>query len=219
MVSLFKRFRRSESGVTLIEGLITFPIMILVIVSFVEFGYAVTQWSQSARAVAIGARLAAVSDPMAPDFASLATGITGTAGNPILSTALTVSCTGASPTGTLSTCNSAAFNRILYGTDGVCSSTIGTSTPGMCDINRRIGPANVIVSYTRNGLGYVGRVDGPVVTVTVELRDMNFQFFLVGKIIGLSRVAIPATPVSVTGEDLASCAIPNRTATSFSAPC
>jgi Flp pilus assembly protein TadG len=207
MVSFASRFRRQEAGVSLVEGLIVFPIVLLTISTFVEFGYAVYQWNQTSKAVAVGARLAAVSDPVATDFDS-ALADTGQAGDSP-STSPAVAVCGASDAARFgeaaaSACDTDGLNRLVFGTDGVCDASIGTSIPGMCDLNPGISPANVRISYYRSGLGYAGRPLGPVASVTVEMRNLNFRFFLVGALLGLDSILIPALPVTITGEDLCS---------------
>lgn len=220
MVTRLARFRRSDSGVTLIEGLIVFPLMLTVIITFVEFGYAIFQWEQTGRAIAIGARVAAVSDPVAPeaDFTTLGNYGTGVTGEPVTGTVARTSCVGDVAATGLPKCT-AKFNRILFGSDGICRTAYGGAYPGMCDVNPQIQPRHVIVTYTRNGLGYFGRDSGPVVGVTVQLRDLNFRTFLLGPLLGLTSIPIPRSPVTVTGEDLATCANPDRSATDFSSPC
>ncbi|AWB49510.1 pilus assembly protein TadE [Gemmobacter aquarius] len=214
------RFRRSESGVTLIEGLIVFPLMLTVIITFVEFGYAVFQWEQTGRAIAIGARVAAVSDPVAQetDFKTLGSYSAGLPGDPVGGDTVRVSCVGDGATAGLAKCTQ-DFNRILYGSDGICKTAYGGALPGMCDVNPRIKAENVIVTYTRNGLGYIGRDAGPVVNVTVQLRNLNFSTFLLGPLLGIRSIPIPFSPVTVTGEDLSTCNNPARSATTFSNPC
>nr|WP_241741529.1 TadE/TadG family type IV pilus assembly protein [Gemmobacter straminiformis] len=208
----------------MIEGLIVFPLVLTVIITFVEFGYAVFQWSQTGKAVAVGARLAAVSTPVAPGYATLdddyVSSSTLLAGEPVPAATVSTSCAIASRGAgeTYSICNSDAL-RFIRGSDGVCNPNYGTGVAGMCDLNPRIEGKNVIVTYTRAGLGYVGRVSGPVPTVTVQTRDIPFYFFFVGALFGLNRIDMPVSPVTVTGEDMASCANPATTATSFSTPC
>ena len=54
----------------------------------------------------------------------------------------------------------------------------------------------------QTGMGFAGRLGGPVPTITVSLQNLPFQFFFLG---GLMRfVNIPNIPASVTitGEDL-----------------
>jgi len=220
MVTRLARLRRGESGATLVEGLIVFPLMLTVIIAFVEFGYAIFQWEQTGRAIAIGARIAAVSDPVvdAADFQTLGGYAAGLPGDPVGGAVARVSCVGDGATAGLDECT-ADFNRILFGSDGVCRTSYGGALAGMCDVNGRIQASNVIVTYTRNGLGYIGRDAGPVVNVTVQLRDLNFNTFFLGPLFGITTIPIPLSPVTVTGEDLATCNNPSRDATAFSNPC
>jgi len=77
---------------------------------------------------------------------------------------------------------------------------------GMCDFAPFISAENVRVTYYRSGLGYVGRPFGPVSTITVELRQLSFDFLFADKLIpGLTSLTIPAQPVSITSEDVNNC--------------
>lgn len=231
MVTRLARFRRSESGVTLIEGLIVFPLMLTLIIGFVEFGYGIFQWEQTGRAIAVGARLAAVSDPVVPkaDYNALAVYSGGSPGDPVPPTdvskspdvLLRASCIGAATAGvSLPTCVSARFDKIWFGSDSTCSLNYGGAVPGICDVNPALQKSSIVVSYTRDGLGYVGRTSGPVVNVTVYLREAYFRTFLIGPLFKVDRlIPIPRSPVTVTGEDLASCNTPAYTTTDFWTPC
>ncbi|MEK6204123.1 MAG: pilus assembly protein, partial [Amylibacter sp.] len=55
------KFINNQDGVSLVEALITFPVLLLTIAVFVEFGFMVFQYNQTAKAVQLGARLASVS--------------------------------------------------------------------------------------------------------------------------------------------------------------
>jgi len=193
-------FRRSEDGTTLVEGLLVFPILLMVFAALIEFGFAVFQWNQAVKAVQLGARLAAVSDPLPEDMSALTADYTGVPqGQPTPTSPVTVSC-GAGE----AACNPARLNRLIYGSDGACDADYGTSLPGMCDFNPSIGPSNVRISYHRSGLGYVGRPWGPVVTVTLELDGLTFNLPFMGALLGINNMTIPAHPVTVTSEDLCS---------------
>ena len=72
----------------------------------------------------------------------------------------------------------------------------------MCDLNGLIRPENIRVTYYRSGLGYVGRPAGPVVSITVETRNLNFDFYFLAALLGLENITIPAHPVTITSEDL-----------------
>lgn len=200
MVRFGRRFRDNEDGISLVEGMIVFPLVLLAYATFVEFGFALFQWNQTINAMQLGARLAAVSDPLTGDLSALEADYPSDQGGPTPATPLSVSC-GAGATA----CNEDRMNRLIFGSDGTCNPASGTSIPGMCDLHPQIRANNVLITYHRSGLGYVGRPSGPVVTVTVEARNLTFNFFFLGALLGLNALEIPAHPVTVTGEDLSSC--------------
>lgn len=199
MVGRARRFRQDENGISLVEGLIVFPLVLLAYATFVEFGFALFQWNQTVKAMQLGARLAAVSDPLPVDMSALTADYPSDQGGPTPVAAQSVSC-GAGSTA----CDAARMNRLIFGDDGSCTPAAGTLL-GMCDLHPQIGADNVLITYHRSGLGYVGRPDGPVVTVTVEARNLTFNFFFLGALLGLNSLEIPAHPVTITGEDLSSC--------------
>ena len=205
---LFKRFRRETKGVVLAEALLTLPIVLLMVTAMVELGMGMYQWNQTVRAVQIGARLAAVSSPLATNYdASLGAGFTDSngdalpEGDPIPSGNNSISC-GAGGNGT---CDATRLSRIVFGSDGRCAPNNRNTVAGMCDIAPWITTNNIRVTYTLTGLGYVGRPNGIATTVTVEVRDVYFDFIFLDAFIGGNGFAIPAHPVSFTSEDLSSC--------------
>lgn len=209
-LSLWRAFRRDRRGATLVEGLLAFPVILLACAVIIEFGAAVIQYNQTVKAMQIGARQLAVSDPIATDYLTALTADYGSAqGGPVPVAAASASC-GAGTTA----CATAPMNRLILGSDGRCDSDVGSSVPGMCDMNQRITAANVRVTYYRSGLGYVGRPGGPVPTITVEVRNLSFDFLFLGAILRLAAlggatgfsgtISIPVNPVTITGEDLRS---------------
>lgn len=194
-------FRRSEEGATLVEGLIVFPIILLTFATFVEFGVAMVQWNQTVKALQFGARTLAVSDPLV-NMAPFQPATGALEGGPVPfdpANPLTVSC-GAGTTACIVT----GMNRLITGSDGQCNPSAQGTRLGMCDINQRLNAQNIRVTYYRSGLGYVGRPDGPVVSITVETRGLTFEFFFLGRLLGLNQINIPAHPVTITSEDLSS---------------
>lgn len=197
---LLPMFMQDRRGAVMVEGLIVFPLVLMTFATLIEFGFAVYQWNQTAKAVQLGARLAVVSTPLATDLSPLVADYPVEEGAAPPATAASVSC-GAGMTA----CDATGINRLVFGSDGVCDANFGASKAGMCDFQPRIQPANLRLTYARSGLGYVGRPGGPVVSLTVELRDMTFDFFLLGALLGLDQFVIPPFPVTITGEDLNSC--------------
>lgn len=198
-------FSRDSRGVVLTEALLTFPMVLLVFAAFVEFGYALSQWNQTVKALQYGARLAAVSDP-------LVAAATFNAAFPISNANPQKNGTDAPNDASISaTCTGAGcsveLNRIVYGSRGANSCPDLASVPrvGMCHINPRIGKNNVVVTYQRSGLGYWGRPDGPVLTMRLEVRGVTFELPVLGALLGLNGITVPAHPVTITTEDLKTC--------------
>jgi hypothetical protein len=181
-----RRFLGDEAGISLTEALISFPIVMLIFAAFVEFGYSMFQWNQTVKALQYGARLAAVSDSVATGFNPTTIAASGTGGTAIPAGA-SFTCGPA-----LAGCNTTALNRIVEG--------VG-DRPGMRDLNWRIAPENV-VTYELSGLGYYGRPMGAIATIRLEVRNITFDLPLLGGLLGIDTITIPAHPVTITTEDL-----------------
>ena len=196
--------RRDESGAVLVELSILLPIVITVLCGAIDVLYAFYQWNAAAKAVQVGARIAAVSDPVAIGLNNLS--------NQVLMSGL-VTPDGSSATCTcVGTCadfapnpfSRAAMNAIVFGRGSVsCTDATSYYASGMCDILPSISPANVRIVYTQSGLGYAGRPGGPVPTITVALQNMHFQFFFLSYLLG-PDIAMPAMTTTITAEDLCS---------------
>ena len=195
MVAKFLRsFLEDEAGISLTEGLIVFPLLVLSVATIFEFGYAVHQWNATAKALQLGVRLAAVSDPVAPafDISAVPANSSLIPGSIAPGAFATVSCSGA-------TCND-GLKRIVYGRSTATSCV--PNTKGICNLNPRIGIENIVVTYEQSGLGYWGRPAGRVVTIRMEARNVPLELPLLGALIGFGSLSVPALPVSMTSEDL-----------------
>jgi hypothetical protein len=198
-----RRLITDENGIVLVEALMVMPIVLLAITVMVEFGVAVWHWNQTVKAVQYGARHASVSSPMMTRTAYetyMTADYGAIEGDPVPATSRTISC----GSGTTA-CDGVAMDRLMTGGDGICGR--GSARIGICDIAPWVGPENVRITYSRTGLGYVGRPFGAVSTITVELRNVNFGFILLDKLIPvLANYTLPPHRVSTTSEDLSSCA-------------
>lgn len=189
---------RSEEGAVLVEGLLVLPILVLVMAAFVEFGFAMFQWNQTVKAVQIGARQLAVSAPILTSMTAFTADLGGLqAGVAVPATVVSVTC-GAGTTA----CDGPGMTRLIQGSDGTCNANIGGGVSGMCDFFPRLNAQNVRVTYRRDGLGYVGRPGGPVLSITVETFGMTFDFLILDALIGANSIPIPPHSVTFTSEDL-----------------
>ena len=206
---------RDETGAVLVEISILLPIVITILCGSIDFLYAFYQWNAAAKAVQVGARIAAVSDPVAAGLNDL-TNLVVLSGSvaprrPMPGFTLTCdgrveacTCSGNCPGISANPYNAAAMNRLIFGR-GSSSCTDATTyyATGMCDILPSITAANVRIVYTQTGLGYAGRPGGPVPTVTVSLQDLQFQLFFLSYLLG-RNIPIPAMTTTITAEDLCS---------------
>jgi Flp pilus assembly protein TadG len=209
-------FATDENGATMVEMAIVASLLFIVVLGFVDFGYAFYQWNAANKAVQVGARLARVSTPVPSGLLSESSTSDPTkVGLPVPAGTYDYVCT-ASAAGTAScscaagTCEDItvvqqgqdAFNLIYAGDDGVCDGAANPGRPGMCDFFPRLQKNNVKIEYIATGLGYWTRPGGPVPTIKVSLQNLTFQFYFLGGLLGFNDIDIPSMVSSVTGEDL-----------------
>ena len=206
-------FIRDQAGSVLVEFTVLLPIFFLLVLGSVDFLLAMYQWNAAAKAVQLGARIAATSTPVATGLRGLSTAVLGgtvTVGDSMPSFAVT--CNGATTTcACIGTCtgvsgySSSAMNTIVYGRGSTsCGDATANYHAGMCDIFPRIAPVNVSITYEQTGMGYAGRPDGPVPTVTVKLQNLTFQLYFAGALLPFNSLTMPAMTTTITGEDLCS---------------
>ena len=218
--SFIARLARDEDGGPLVEVTIVLPILITFLFGGVDFLNAFYQWNAAAKAVEIGARIAAVSDPVASGLNTIPRNVLGdgvSLGDPMPD--FTVACDGSAATCTcasgacpgMGSYSAQAMGLIVYGRDGKndCNSAASGYFVGMCEIFAPIQPKYVSVVYSQTGLGYAGRSQGPVPTITVSLNGQSsktklpFRFFF----LPFATISIPTVTTTVTGEALSSEAV------------
>ena len=219
MSSFFAELARDEDGGPLVEVAIILPILILFLFGGIDFMNALYQWNAAAKAVEIGARIAAVSDPIASGLTSLADDVLSsgvTSGNPMPD--FTIECDGsvAACSCTSGACDGMgsyspdAMGLIVYGRagNGDCTAPSSQYFAGMCNLHPAVAPQYVTVVYQQTGLGYAGRSLGPVPTITVSLNapssktKLPFKFFF----LPFTAINIPQVTTTITGEALSASA-------------
>lgn len=197
----------------MVEMAIVTTLLFTLVLGFVDFGYALYQWNAATKAVQLGARLASISDPVATALATA--GPTTTPGAPVVAAAYgPFVCTYTSGTGGCTNggaFNAANFSRIFRGdtavtNDDACPALAANQRPGMCHFFPRLHRDNIVVTYSATGLGYQTRLGGPVPTITVSLKTIDFEFFFLGGLLGFDNLTMPSMLSTVTGEDLKSTA-------------
>lgn len=201
-----RRLRSDTEGAAFLEFTVFVGVFFTILFGIIDFTLAFYQWNAATKAVQVGARLAAVSDPVASNLKMPNWDVAGYASGSVvpLADGFTHVCSGADETCSGGgTYNADAMNTIVFGR----GNTACNGTPpnvGMCNMFSRITPANVRVTYEYTGLGFAGRATGPVPTIKVELTGIPFQFVLVGALAGLNDIEIPGLMSTITGENLSS---------------
>jgi Flp pilus assembly protein TadG len=211
------RFVRDEDGGPLVEATVMIPILLTFFLGSVDFMNAFMQWNQATKAVEVGARIAAVSDPVASGLNTIPTNVLSSStilGDTMPDFQVTCdgsthacSCTRGTCTG-MGTYSAAAMGLIVFGRDGrgACGDSTSYYTSGMCDMFPRIATTNVKVVYSQTGLGFAGRSSGPVPTITVSLENLTFQYFFLGGLMRFANKTMPPLSTTITGEALSSAA-------------
>jgi len=197
-----RSFWRDPSGAAAVEFGLIGMIFITLLFGMVEFGTAYWQWNQAAKALQLGVRLAAVSNPVSSDLSTF-TGLSSTVeeGDPMpyfqrICSGKAATCSGGG------TYSAAAMRTIVYGRGNTACPKTPQRYPAMCQIFSRITPQNVIVEYTQTGLGFAGRPGGPLPSITVRLTGIEFDFVVLNNLLGLPKIPMSGLSATATAEDL-----------------
>jgi Flp pilus assembly protein TadG len=212
-------------GASAVEFAIIVALLFAVVLGGIEFSVATSQWVEAEKATQMGVRMAAVSDPVAAGLRS-ATCLSGIAdpgmacSEPAASATGTfqVICTASTATlGGAGACTNRPAAWPVTGCDGngFCPAAHDAIVARMQTVLPRIGRQNVEIEYRDDfgaaRLGYSGRPTGPVPLVTVRLRNMQYQFMVLGPVLDLlgdavaaSLMTMPSFAATLTGEDLKS---------------
>lgn len=192
---------QDDSGGAAVEFGLVGGTFILILMGILDFGSAYWQWNQATKALQLGVRLAAVSDPVSSDLKTFdGTSLGAEPGDPM--PAFRRLCSGAQATCSNGTYDAGAMNTIVYGRGNSSCPTGTQSFPPMCQIFPRIGPKNVTVEYVQTGLGFAGRPGGPVPTIIVRLAGLNYDFAVLNGLLGLPSIPMSGLSASATAEDL-----------------
>src|SRR5262245_20526365 len=213
------RFTRDNDGGVVVATTIMIKMMFMFVLGSIDFLFAFYQWNAATKAVQVGVRIAAVSDPVANGLNGLSASVVSASLRPgSAMPSFTVTCDGGTA---ICNCegackgvggyNATAMRAIVFGRGSkACGDATSAYAAGMCDIFNKITPTNVRIVYTQPaapaGLGFAGRPGGPVPTIEISLQNMPFRFFFLGDLLGFRNIQIPGAATTMTSEDLYSCA-------------
>lgn len=197
--SCWRRFAGHESGATAVEFGLVGGTFLLLLVAILDFGNAYWQWNRAAKALQLGVRLAAVSDPVSSDLATFdGTQLGADEGDPM--PYFERRCDGATRSCTNGTYDAGAMATLLYGRGKTACPGTPQDFPPMCQVFSRIQPQNVQIDYVQTGLGYAGH--RPIPTITMRLTGLTFDFIVLGRMLGLASIPMTGLSVTATAEDM-----------------
>src|SRR5262249_50595162 len=141
------RFTRDNNGGVLVETTIMITIMFVFVLGSIDFLFALYQWNAATKAVQVGARIAAGSEPVAKGLNGLSTNVVSASLRPgSAMPSFTVTCDGGTATCTCrGTCkglggyNATAMRTLVFGRGSTaCGDATSSYTAGMCDIFSKI---------------------------------------------------------------------------------
>jgi Flp pilus assembly protein TadG len=209
--SLLWNLRRDERGTTAVEFALVGLLLFIVSFGIIDFGLAYWQWVMAEKATQVGVRKAVVSNMVAQGLTTWPINNGGTSANGTACTTGTTIITDCSFSPVTCTSNAA-------GTTITCScpsTPCPKGTPAASDftaivaemqkMDPYIANNNVQITYSQNGLGFVGRPNGLPVTVTVTLTGMTFRFLVIDKLVRFGGTfSMPPFNATLVGEDLSS---------------
>src|SRR5213078_5033830 len=140
------RFIRDDNGGVLVEATIMITIMFVFVLGSVDFLFAFYQWNAATKAVQVGARIAAVSNPVVQGLNGLSAGVVSASLRPgSAMPSFTVTCDGGTAIcNWQGACkgvggyNATAMQTIVFGRGSkACGDATSFYTAGMCDIFNR----------------------------------------------------------------------------------
>lgn len=185
-VLTFIRFRKNESGATLVETTLVFAMFMILTFGLIEFGLVLYQYNTAETATAVGARFVATRGPVVTGLPDCGPGVNVSAlsaGTRCPSTAWETVCNAGAPS---AGCQASVLNALVT---------------EMQRFAPNIQAQNVQVILRGAGLGFVGR-GSPVPMVTVRLTGMQYDFIALDDLLGFGTVAMPGFDATIVGEDM-----------------
>lgn len=192
---MVNRLKNDSSGAALLEFTVVFPIVMLIVLGVIDVTLLMIDWSTYNRATYSGARIAAISDPVALGINAV---IAGTSAGDACIDATTGNSTGNCTARNAATCiaTGATSGGSCTGGYGFSNTALDTIVAEMRKVFSNLDRRQVSVTYTPIMMGYVGRPDGFPMNVTVSIRCVRHQFFFLHT---LMKWTMPAAPTACSG--------------------
>lgn len=198
-------FLRNERGFAA-EFALVLPLLILFVLGTIDVGMYMWRLNQAEKATQVGARFAAVTDPLVTELTTTSYvnqtigGVLIEQGDSIPAEALgLITCTNTTCTCTTSPCP--------IGSKTTEATPFASLLQRMQYIFPGIQATNVQVQYSGSGLGYAGDPNGPDIAPIITLRLTGLSYTPITLSPFGTAVGLPDFAYSITAEDLG-CAVP-----------
>jgi hypothetical protein len=193
-----RKLIHDREGASAVEFALLLPLLLLLLFGIIDAGRWMWALNQQEKAAQMGARMAVVTNAIAPGIASSYLGVDGlTQGDLIPASSFgKISCTSSgcscatTPCPALGTADSVAFNNLVA---------------RMQNFLPELTAANVAVEYSTSGLGFAGNPNGPdlvpLVTVKIGSPATPVRFNPITSFL-LATMDMPTVTTTLTAEDL-----------------
>lgn len=180
------------------EFALVLPVLLIFVIGAIDVGYYAWNLNQAEKATQVGARFAAVTDPLATEILTTSYvnanvgGSVVTQGDRIPVGAFgELTCTSTGCTCTTAPCPGTTFDSVAF----------GRLADRMQNVWPRIADEDIEVTYSGSGLGYAGNPNGPDISpiITVRLVDMQYTPLTFTPFGG--NLGLPDFSYSLTAED------------------
>ncbi|MGQ7829472.1 TadE/TadG family type IV pilus assembly protein [Altererythrobacter sp. Z27] len=193
----FRQFVRDERGLAA-EFALVLPLLLLFILGTIDVGFYAWRINQAEKATQMGARFAAVTNPVASEIAS-ATYVNANVGGTLITQGDRVpaaalgllTCNNSSCTCTTTPCPGTTFDNTAFSN---LSTRIKQMMPTVTD-------SNIVVEYSGSGLGFAGDPNGPDIAPIITIRLINMTHTPIAFSPFGATVDLPDFAYSITAED------------------
>lgn len=186
MRQLLRRFKKDQSGATLVEYTLVFMLLMLLTFGLIEFGIVLFQYNSAETATAVGARFVATRGPVVIGIEDCGVTTSAAAG--------TLCSDVAGSDGWEITCDAGAASG------GCQADALAALVAEMQRFAPNVEAQNVQVVLRGVGFGFVGR-KSPVPMVTVRLTGMEYDFVALDDLLGFGALTMPSFDATLVAED------------------
>lgn len=200
MMRRLASFPADRTGNSAAEFALVLPVMLLFLLGIIDAGRYAWAFNRMEKAAQTGARMAVVTDFVAPGIAGYDYVNTGspllTQGDPIPASAFGMArCTQGQCQCVTTPCP-AAGNALGYS-----ATSFQRIVDRMHDIDPAIAAANVAVEYRGSGLGFAGDPSGSDIAPLTTVRLEGMQFQPITTLLFATQISLPAVSHTLTMED------------------